>query len=193
MNGEQPAWRTIPNLLTTVRIALIVPFAWLCVRGHDMSALAVFLIAGVTDTLDGTLARKLNQRSAFGRLADPLADKLLTAVAFLVLSLFRAGRTAIPLWVTTCVIGRDVLILTGSFLVYARTRNTAFKPHVFGKANTFIEIGLIVVVLVSSRLTFLARFMTALYLLLLASLIISTADYLVQGLRMLRRAPAAKA
>lgn len=185
-NGEKAAWRTVPNLLTAARIVLIAPFAWFCVRGYDISALTVFFIAGVTDTLDGTLARRFNQRSKFGRLADPLADKLLTTVSFLVLSLFRAGLSAIPVWVAIAVISRDVLILSGSLMVYARTRSTAFKPDVFGKANTFIEIGVIVVFLVSSRLVYLARFMTALYLLLLASLIVSTIDYFVQGLRMIR-------
>ncbi|HEX3684176.1 MAG TPA: CDP-alcohol phosphatidyltransferase family protein [Bryobacteraceae bacterium] len=182
---EKTTWRTLPNLLTALRIALIAPFGWLCLRGHDMPALSVFLIAGVTDTVDGTLARRFNQRSKFGRLADPLADKLLTTVAYLVLCL-RAGFSALPVWVTIAVIARDVLILIGSLVVYARTRSTAFKPDVIGKANTFIEIGVVVVFLVSSRLVFLERFLTAVYLLLLVSLIVSTIDYLVQGLRMLR-------
>ena len=182
---EKTTWRTLPNLLTAARIALVAPFGWLCLRGYDISALSVFLIAGITDTVDGTLARRFNQSSKFGRLADPLADKLLTTVAYLVLCL-RAGLSAIPVWVTIAVIARDVLILTGSLVVYARTRSTAFKPDVFGKANTFIEIGVVVVFLVSSRLVFLTRFMTAVYVLLLVSLIVSTSDYLVQGLRMLR-------
>jgi len=182
---EKTTWHTIPNLLTAARIVMIAPFAWLCLRGYDMSALGVFLIAGVTDTVDGTLARRFNQQSKFGRLADPLADKLLTTVAYLVLCL-RAGLSAIPVWVTIAVIARDVLILTGSLVVYAWTRSTAFKPDVFGKANTFIEIGVIVVFLVSSRLVYLGHLMTGIYILLLASLIVSTSDYLVQGLRMIR-------
>jgi cardiolipin synthase (CMP-forming) len=184
---EIGAWRTLPNLLTLARIALVAPFAWLCIRGFDMTALAVFFIAGLTDTLDGTLARRFGQRSQFGRLADPLADKLLTTVAFLVLALFRAGLRAIPLWLAIAVIGRDVLILTGSLIVYLKTRSTAFRPNIFGKANTFIELGVIVVVLASSRLLDLARFLTAVYLLLLASLVVSTADYVFEGLRMLRQ------
>jgi cardiolipin synthase (CMP-forming) len=184
--GETGAWRTLPNLLTLVRIALVAPFAWLCIRGFDIAALGVFFIAGLTDTLDGTLARRFGQRSNFGRLADPLADKLLTTVAFLVLALFRTGLRAIPLWVALAVVGRDLLILTGALIVYLKTRSTAFRPNVFGKANTFIELGLIVVVLATSRLHLLARFLTGLYLLLLASLLVSAAEYVVQGSRMLR-------
>ena len=186
ITGEIATWRTLPNLLTSARIALVVPFAWLCVRGFDMSALALFIIAGLTDTLDGTLARRFDQRSKLGRLADPLADKLLTTVAFLVLSIFRTGLRAIPLWIAIAVIGRDVLILAGSFIVYLRTRSTAFRPNIFGKANTFIELGVIVIILASSRLLYLAGLLTALYMLLLASLIISTAEYVLQGVRMLR-------
>lgn len=186
ITGETATWRTFPNLLTIARIVLIAPFAWLCVRGFDMSALALFIVAALTDTLDGTLARRFHQRSKFGRLADPLADKLLTTVAFLVLSLFRAGLRAIPLWIAIAVIGRDVLMLAGSFVVYLRTRSMAFRPNIFGKANTFIELTVVFVVLATSRFVFLARFLTALYMLLVASLVISTAEYVLQGVRMLR-------
>jgi cardiolipin synthase len=182
---EKTTWRTLPNLLTAMRIVLIAPFGWLCMRGYDLSALGLFLIAGVTDTVDGTLARRFNQQSKFGRLADPLADKLLTTVAFLALCV-RAGPLTIPVWVTIAVIARDVLILTGSLVVYARTRSTAFRADAFGKANTFIEIGVIVVFLASSRLVYMRHRLTDTYILLLVSLIVSTSDYLVQGLRMIR-------
>jgi cardiolipin synthase len=192
MNAESRTWRTIPNLLTATRILLIAPFAWLCIRGYDISALIVFFIAGLTDAFDGTLARALHQRSKFGRLADPLADKLLTTVSFLALSLFRTSGPAIPLWVTMAVISRDVLIVAGALVVYALTRSTAFEPHVIGKANTFIELGLIVVVLASSRLRFLSYFMTALYVLLLVSLVVSAADYTAQGVRMIRESRAGR-
>jgi len=186
MNGESRAWRTIPNLLTATRILFIAPFAWLCIRGYDSSALILFFIAGLTDTLDGTLARALKQRSKFGRLADPLADKLLTTVAFLALSLFRTNRPAIPLWLAIAVISRDVLILAGALLVYAVTHSTSFEPHIFGKVNTFIELMLIVVVLASSRLQFLSHIMKALYILLVVSLLMSAIDYAAQGVRMIR-------
>jgi|SRR5579875_1082136 len=192
LNPEKTIWLTIPNLLTIARLVLIPPFAWLCARGDDMTALTVLLFAGFTDTLDGTLARRFNQRSKLGRLLDPIADKLLTSVSYLVLSLFRAGLH-IPVWVAVAVISRDVLILTGSFAVYARTGSTAFKPDVFGKANTFIEIGVIVVFLVSSRLALLGPLLIWIYFLLLVSLLVSTIDYLLQGLRMMRQAgPAAR-
>ncbi|MBV9759271.1 MAG: CDP-alcohol phosphatidyltransferase family protein [Acidobacteriaceae bacterium] len=188
--AESGAWLTIPNLLTLFRLVLIAPFGWLCIRGHNIPALFVFLIAGITDTLDGTLARRFNQRSKFGRLADPIADKLLTTVSFLALSLFRQGRPAIPLWVTIAVIGRDALILIGSFVVYVSTGSTAFQPGAFGKVNTFIELGTIVLVLVSARLAFLAHVLSPVYFMLILSLILSTTAYVLQGLRTMRMARA---
>lgn len=186
IKGESGAWRTIPNLLTLLRLVSVAPFGWLCVRGDDISALVVFLIAAVTDALDGALARRFNQRSKFGRLADPAADKLLTTVAFLALSLFRGGAPAIPLWVAAAVIGRDVLILAGAFVVYVSTGSTAFQPGFFGKANTFLEVGTIVFALLSPRLAFVAYLMSAVYILLAASLLVSAAVYVRQGFRMLR-------
>lgn len=186
---ESSNWRTLPNVLTLMRLILIAPFGWLCIHGYDIWALVLFLIAGVTDTVDGTLARRLNQQSKFGRLADPIADKLLITVSYLALSLFRAGLPAIPLWVAIAVIGRDAFILIGSLVVYASTASTSFQADVFGKANTFIELGTIVVVLVSARLVFLTHLMTAVYVLLIASLLVSTSDYVLQGSRMMRRPP----
>jgi cardiolipin synthase (CMP-forming) len=192
MKGESRAWRTIPNLLTATRILLIAPFAWLCIRGHDVPALVVFFLAGLTDALDGRLARQLHQRSKFGRLADPLADKLLTTVSFLALSLFRTGGPAIPLWVTVAVISRDVLIVAGALVVYAHTRSTAFEPHVFGKANTFFELAVIVFMLAASRLRFLSYFMPGLYILLTVTLLLSATDYAAQGVRMIRESRAGR-
>jgi cardiolipin synthase len=188
LERESGAWRTIPNLLTLLRLVLIAPFAWLCIRGDDVQALVVFLVAGISDILDGALARRFNQRSKFGRLADPLADKLLTTIAFLALSLFRAGHPAIPLWVALAVIGRDAFILVGAFVVYASTGSTAFRPDVLGKANTFIELGTIVLVLVSARLPLIAHLLKPVYILLIVSLIVSTIGYVRQGLGMMRNA-----
>lgn len=183
---ENTTWRTLPNLLTAFRIALVVPFALLCAAGGDLLALGIFLLAAVTDTLDGTLARRFHQRSKFGRLADPLADKLLTTTAFVTLCFFRRGAPAIPVWIALAVVLRDAFILTGCLVVYLLIRSLAFKPRVFGKANTFLEISTIVCFLASSRILFVSYVMRPLYWFLLASLILSAIDYTLQGLRMLR-------
>src|SRR5690242_5106781 len=138
IDGEVSTWRTIPNALTALRVLLIFPFAYCVTAGWDLSALAVFAAAGISDALDGMLARRLNQVSKLGRLVDPLADKFLTGVAYVLLSLFRDGRPAIPRWLMAMVVSRDVLILAGCWIVYRVAHETGFKPTLYGKLNTLI-------------------------------------------------------
>src|SRR4051812_27756954 len=110
---EVDTWRTVPNLITAVRVLLIVPFSYFVARGQDLYALAIFFVASVSDSIDGTVARWLNQRSKLGRLVDSVADKVLTGVAYVMMSWFRGDRPAIPVWVMVAVITRDILILAG--------------------------------------------------------------------------------
>ncbi len=182
--GETSSWRTLPNLLTALRIVLIAPFVYVAVRGNDMAALGIWIAAGLTDTLDGYFARRLRQSSQFGRLADPLADKLLTGAAFLVLAAFRSGLSAIPLWLMAAVIARDILILLGSLLVYSAARNSGFRPTFLGKLNTFLELLVVTWFLAATRVPLLATALDALYAAALISIAASALDYLVQGLRM---------
>jgi cardiolipin synthase (CMP-forming) len=186
---ERSAWLTIPNILTLARVLAIVPFALLAMRGRDRAALILFVLAGLTDTLDGAIARRFGQTSKTGRLLDPIADKLFTGVSFVVLSVFRQRLASIPLWVMFAALARDVLILAGSFIVYRASHNTGFKASVYGKLNTFIEIGVIVCFLAASDLYFISKILPGLYILLLLSLLLSAADYLRTGLNMMR-APA---
>jgi cardiolipin synthase len=188
--SEVAHYRTIPNALTAFRFALIIPFVWLALHGRDMAALTVFVVAGGTDAVDGILARWLGQTSRIGRLADPLVDKLLTSAAFLTLSVFRSGLPAIPHWVMAAVILRDVGILLGCLAIYRSTRNAGFKPTVFGKVNTLIEITVVGWFLSSTRLPFVAPALPLLYVLLVLSILASAASYVVQGLRMLSAARA---
>ncbi len=184
---ERDQWLTIPNALTLLRLLAIIPFALLAMCGRDLAALTLFVLSGFTDTIDGAIARRFGQGSKIGRLLDPVADKLFTGVAFVVLAAFRNGLSRMPLWVMAAVVFRDFLILVGSAIVFNASRNTAFKPSVYGKLNTFIEIGVVVCFLSVSALPFIAQLLPALYILLLVSLLISVADYLRTGLRMMRQ------
>jgi cardiolipin synthase (CMP-forming) len=177
---------TVPNLLTVLRVILVIPFASLAARGEDGAALAVFFVAGLTDALDGHLARRLGQRSMLGRLADPLADKLLTSVAFAVLAFFRTGLPAIPAWLAITVIARDVLILAGAGLVYAKARSSAFAPTVFGKLNTLLEIAVVIGFLAGSGVAGFRPLLEVFYYLLLLSILVSGGYYVRQGVGMLR-------
>ena len=147
---ERDVWLTIPNALTVLRLISVAPFAWLAMRGSDRAALILFVVAGLTDTLDGTIARHWHQKSRIGRLLDPLVDKLFTGAAYVVLSAFRGGLSSIPVWVMVAVILRDILILCGSLVVYKGSRNSDFQPSIYGKLNTFLEIGIVVLFLSQS-------------------------------------------
>jgi CDP-diacylglycerol--glycerol-3-phosphate 3-phosphatidyltransferase len=155
--------------------------------GRDLAALIVFLVAGLTDTLDGTIARRFQQASKLGRLTDPLADKLLTGVAYLALSFLREGFRAIPVWLTIAVIVRDVVILAGSLWIVSRRRQTgAFQPSWLGKLNTFIEITVVTVFLAASFLEPLAQILPILYILAIVSIVCSGIDYSRAGIRIMQ-------
>ena len=185
-SSERDVWLTIPNVLTLLRLLAIIPFSLWAMQGKDRQALILFFVAGLTDTLDGTIARRFGQTSKIGRLLDPLTDKLFTGASFIVLSVFRGGLSNIPLWVMFAVLLRDVLILAGSFFVYSAKRNSGFKPSIWGKLNTLLEIAVVICFLAVPDVPFVAATLPTLYVILLISLLISLSDYLRVGLRMLR-------
>jgi cardiolipin synthase len=181
MSERSNNWTTA-NLLTAARILLIAPFVYLIGKGHFGLALLVFFIASVTDFIDGYLARNFGQQSALGQLLDPLADKLLTTAGFIIMAIPREGFPSIPVWLAVAVVGRDVIILLGSLVVYLTIRFTGFKPTWLGKINTFLEMGLVVIFLgfhTAGRLTFLLPFC---YVIVLASVLASGASYLLEGI-----------
>lgn len=135
----------MPNLLTISRICL-APFLVSAVldRRYELG-LILFLIAGVTDALDGTLARILKQRTALGTYLDPVADKLLLSTLFLVLTHLNLIATSI----TVLVFGRDLGILVVAAILYAAVGRREFQPSVFGKANTFAQVTAVAAVLLA--------------------------------------------
>ena len=128
--------RSFPNLLTLLRLSFIPFVVSSIVDGHYGIALILFVLAGVSDGLDGLLARSLSQRTKLGEYLDPIADKLLLSTLFVVLS----ATHRIPWRITAVVFGRDIIILVVCTLVYATTPLRDFSPTIFGKANTLAEI-----------------------------------------------------
>ena len=186
-NIQKTNW-TIPNTLTLARIALILPFLYFIKTGRFWNSLIVFFIASCTDFIDGYIARRFSQQSSLGRFLDPLADKILVSAGFIVLSLPHPNFPSLPLWITFLVIGRDVLILVGSLVVYLATRYTGFKPTFAGRVNTFVEMGLIVVFLVFHAGGFWIWLLPVCYFIVAASVLVSGSQYLFQGFAILRRA-----
>jgi cardiolipin synthase (CMP-forming) len=136
---------TIPNLLTFLRMALVPVFASLLYYGYFGWALFVFFFAGVSDGVDGFVARRFNQQSELGTILDPIADKLLMTTAFVILTLphiLPADNKHFPVafWVSAAVIGRDVLIVTVALAIFIMTDFRGFKPSFLGKASTVVQI-----------------------------------------------------
>lgn len=134
---------TAPNQLTLLRM-IFVPFIVIqLVDGHYFWALVVFIIAGLSDGLDGLLARRLKQQTLLGQYLDPIADKLLLSTLFLVLSILHN----IPWKYTVVVFSRDISILAASAVLFAIAGLRDFRPSIFGKANTFSQISAVFFVL----------------------------------------------
>lgn len=132
-----------PNQLTLMRM-MFVPFIVIkLVEGHYSSALILFVLAGLSDGLDGLLARTLKQQTVLGQYLDPIADKLLLSTMFMVLSILHK----IPWKFTVVVFSRDITILLASAVLYAIAGLRDFRPNVFGKANTFAQVAAIFFVL----------------------------------------------
>ena len=128
---------TAPNQLTLLRL-IFIPFVITNVLdGNWHWALGLLVLAGLSDALDGWLARVLNQRTMLGQYLDPIADKLLLSSLFLVLSI--AGK--IPWKYTVLVLSRDVCILATAMALYATVGFRDFRPSIFGKINTVCQIG----------------------------------------------------
>lgn len=148
---------TLPNLLTIVRMALIPVFVSLLFYQKFLLALAVFMIAGITDGLDGLLARRFHQQSPLGRILDPIADKMMLVTSFVVLSMRSVYPTPlphhlpIPFWVTITVISRDVFILVGAAAINMVSGFRAFRPSFLGKLSTVVQIGAVAIVILAAQ------------------------------------------
>ena len=144
---------TVPNLLTVFRMVLIPVFVSLLFYQRFVLALTVFILAGVTDGLDGLLARRFDQKSQLGTILDPIADKLLLVTAFVVLSMRSVfpqplpSHLPVPFWVTVAVISRDVFILVGAAAINIVTGFRRFRPSMLGKINTTVQILAIVLIM----------------------------------------------
>lgn len=136
-------FRTTPNLLTLLRICLAPFLVSAILENRFALSFGLFVAAGLTDALDGTLARLLKQRTVLGHYLDPVADKLLLSTLFLLLTF----KGLIPEQVTVLVFGRDVGILVVAAIQFAAVGKREFNPSIFGKASTLAQVTTVAVVL----------------------------------------------
>ncbi len=171
----------LPNLLTLIRILCSPLFVGLVLYGHHSWALAVFLAAGLTDALDGMLARVLHQQTTLGQYLDPLADKLLLVTAFVVLSF----EGSIPLWVTLVVVSRDVIISVGSLVIHLLREQVDITPTWMGKATTVLQLVYIVAVLVGTTAALPVWVLVAILAAMIALTVVSGLHYVFRGVKIL--------
>lgn len=159
-----------PNQLTILRLVFIAPVILFILYGHYGAAFTLVLIAGISDGLDGLLARKLGQQTTLGMYLDPIADKLLLSSSFVTLGLAHQ----IPLWVVILVLTRDVIIVATALLMMLTTPIRTFRPSIYGKANTVAQIATVLLTLLAlinpmellDRLALIAVYCTAVFTIL---------------------------
>jgi len=166
--------RHIPNILTLFRVVLVVPIAVSLLEGRPLTTLVLFALAGITDGLDGYLARRFNWQSRLGGILDPLADKILLLVVYCVLG----WMTLLPVWLVVAVVLRDVVIVSG-FLVYqVRISQVDTAPLLVSKFNTVLQIGLVLlVVLAQVGMSLPEWLLTGLIFAVLSTTVISGVGY----------------
>lgn len=182
---------TVPNLLTFMRIGLIPVFAILLAYNREGWALIVFTIAGVSDGIDGFVARQFKQESELGTIIDPIADKLLMTTAFVMLTLSIVIGTPrhlpIPFWVTACVIGRDIAIVTIAGAINVMTGFRGFRPSWLGKASTFVQVVGVILILVAAVWPELRGFyLPTVYTTVALFSVVSGIHYIFQVARLMR-------
>ena len=170
-----------PNVLTLARI-LITPLFIIClIKGSYAMALLIFTLAGVTDGLDGLLARLMDQRTTIGAFLDPIADKLLLVSAFVTL----AVQEMIPAWLTVVVISRDVLIIVGIAILEVSRVDYQIQPSMVSKCTTVAQLATIFLLLLSTQTTVLAHALLPVYWLTTALSIASGLHYVYLGIQIM--------
>ena len=167
----------LPNALSIIRIILTVPIVIALLKEQYLLTLMLFLFAGITDALDGWIAKQFSFQSRLGSILDPMADKILLASTFL--ALYWVG--ILPLWLLLLIFVRDIIIVAGAlgyFLGEMNQSNELLEPSLISKFNTVLQIALILFLLVMQIYIELNSFKDMLYIVIATSTGLSGADYM---------------
>lgn len=172
---------TIPNLISVLRMGLVPLFIIAVLEGQSLRALVLFLIAGLTDALDGFIARFANQQSLLGAYLDPIADKILLTSAYVALTIPSLNHgVQIPIWITVLVIARDVLIVVMALILYLAVGIRRFPPSVLSKINTTAQVVAVLLVLLSPLVPDLEPIATTLLYAVAVLTVSSGLDYVIR-------------
>ena len=164
----------LPNKLTIFRVILVIPFVALMLNGYDLWAVAVFIIASLTDLLDGRIARKYNLITDFGKFMDPLADKLLVCAAMI--CLVEMGR--LPAWMVIVIISREFII--SGFRLVASDNGVVIAASYWGKFKTTFQMLMIIVLILNLGGVFDMIGLVLTWIALILT-VVSLIDYLVKN------------
>ncbi len=172
---------TLANRITLFRLVLIPVFA-VCVMSYTREqawvrylALAVYFTAALSDCLDGFIARAYNQKTKLGTVLDPLADKLLINISFVFLAVNDQFATPVPYWVPVIILGRDVVIVIGAYLINEFFGPVRVRPRITGKITTFCQNASIIAVLLEVDFAYTILVVTVIMT------VVSFADYMYSG------------
>ncbi|MFC1493795.1 CDP-alcohol phosphatidyltransferase family protein [Thermodesulfobacteriota bacterium] len=172
---------TVPNIITMIRILLAPIFVIYVIDGRLVTGLVVLIIGGISDGVDGLIARLFNQKSELGTWLDPLADKIILVCAFISLGIMGF----LPSWLTVVVISRDLLILIGIAIIYLTGIKLKISPVFISKITTCLQFTTVITVLARTYLTFMEGKYIYLYYLTALFTIVSFLQYLYQWLNMM--------
>ena len=175
----------IPNMICVARIILVAPIAWALVKEHYGLALLLILTAGLSDALDGFLARRFDWRTRLGGLLDPAADKLLMFTVFVTLT----WMGWVPVWFTAIVIGRDIIIIGGAVVYQLLVEPVQGEPTRASKLNTVLQISFILLTIAHAWLGWPPTIaVNAIGAAVLVTIAISTVQYVTTGFSRLKKA-----
>lgn len=169
----------IPNSLTILRILLVPVYIGFMTYGAYGYALAILLTAGLTDAIDGHLARKLNQRTRLGTLLDPLADKVLLTSSFISLAVLHL----IPSWLVILVVSRDLILLLGTAVAHVTSTQINVKPTFLGKGTTLLQLSYVLLVVLLTWRGLDPAMLTPLLMVMVGFTLASGLHYLFRGFR----------
>jgi len=169
----------IPNLLTLTRILLLPFFAATLIYKEYQYALMLFVVASITDVLDGLIARIKKQITYFGTILDPVADKFFIITSFILMTNYEL----IPKWLTIIVISKDIIVVTGCIIVYIVTNKLVIEPSLLGKASSTCQFFLIGLVLLMLNLKGEASIPASLFFLVAVLTAAAGIEYVNKGLK----------
>jgi len=166
--------RDIPNLICVARIILVLPIVMLLVAENYLMAVVLFAVAGISDGIDGYLARRYSWQSWWGSVLDPLADKILLVACCVTLGFM----SLLPLWLVLIIVLRDVVIITGAYVYHLRISGYVAEPSMLSKANTFVQIVLVLAVIANAGFWSIPSLLISILIgLVLLTTVLSGIDY----------------